>query len=140
MGNAQTSIWNDMPYEKPDKPESEQDSEKGDKGEQNKGEGESEEDKQEKPEDKNEGTGDGSSTVDLDFEVWDPKRQEYVPLGQYLTLDMVQAEYDKMFSRCDTLTEEEMSSIESYYTTLEAAVRQYRTENNLPLYSEGYRQ
>ena len=137
MGNAQTSIWNDMPYEKPDKPESEQDSEKGDKGEQNKGEGDSEEDKQEKPEDKGEGTGDGSLTVDLDFEVWDPKKQEYVPLGQYLTLDMVQAEYDKMFERCDLLSSEEMSAIESYYTTLEAAVRQYRTENNLPLYSEG---
>ena len=103
---------------------------KGDKGEQNKGEGESEEDKQENQKDKNEGTGDGSSTVDLDFEVWDPKKQEYVPLGQYLTLDMVQAEYDKMFERCMIYQTKEMSAIESYYTTLEGAVRQYRTENN----------
>lgn len=53
---------------------------------------------------------------------------------------MVQAEYDKMFSRCDILKEEEMRAIEAYYTTLEAAVRQYRTEHNLPLYSEGYKQ
>ena len=137
MGNAQTSIWNDMPYEKPDKPESEQDSEKGDKGEQNKGEGDSEEDKQEKPEDNQENGGSGSGNLDLDFEVWDPIKQQYVHLGEYLTLDMVQAEYDKMFERCDVLTNEEMSSIESYYSTLEAAVRQYRTENNLPLYSDG---
>jgi hypothetical protein len=69
--------------------------------------------------------------------VWDPIKQQYVPLGQYLTLDMIQEEYDKMFDRGDLLSDEEMNAIASYYASLEAAVKQYRIENDLPLYSEG---
>lgn len=133
MGNAQQSIWNGSPYEKPDKPETEknEDSENG-KGENEGNKGENE-DATQPPESSEESGGSGMGTIDLDFKVWDPETQSLVPLGQKLTLAALRAEYDKIFERCDILSEEDMASINSYYTTLEAAVRQYRTENGLPL-------
>jgi hypothetical protein len=142
LQEGQNAIMGNGKYEKPEEPQpsdKEEESEEG-KGENpDKGEGENE-DETEKPDDSQEGSGSGSSSLDLSFEIWDPIKQKFVPLGEYLTLDMVQAEYDKMFDKYDTLTEEDMHAIAAYYAALETAVRQYRTENNLPLYSEGYKQ
>lgn len=139
LQEGQNAILGNGKYEKPEEPqpsEKEEESEEG-KGENtDKGEGENE-DETEKPDDNQENGGSGSGKLDLSFEVWDPVKQQFVPLGEYLTLDMVQAEYDKMFEKCDTLKEEDMRAIEAYYVTLEAAVRQYRIEHNLPLYSDG---
>ena len=134
LQEGQNSILGNGKYEKPEEPKP-NDQESEDKGEGNKGENNENQEPTEKPEDSDNQEGGGSSigNLDLDFQIWDPQLQQFVPLGQYLTLQMIQDEYDKMFNRCDNLTQEEMNSIQAYYVTLEAAVKQYRIEHGLPL-------
>jgi hypothetical protein len=141
IGAGQNSIWNGQEYEKPDKPEPEESEQEGEdgKGEQPPTD---EENKGENPDsNENKPDGEGSSagtlgTLDFNFEVWDPQRQEVVTLGEYLTLDALEAEYDKMFDRVDVLTPEETLTINHYFETLRAALIAYRTAHNLPLYGD----
>ena len=138
LGAGQNAIWNGQEYEKPDKPEPEEGEQEGEEGkgeqppeEENKGENPDSE--QTKPD--GESGGGGMGMLDLNFEVWDPERQEVVALGEYLTLDALEREYDKMFDRVGELTPEESLTINHYYETLRAALIAYRTAHNLPLYS-----
>lgn len=141
LGAGQNSIWNGQEYEKPDKPEPEESEQEGEEG---KGEQPPEEEnKGENPDsDLNKPDGEGSSagslgTMDFNFEIWDPQRQEMVTLGEYLTLDMLEREYDKMFDKIGDLTPEDTLTINHYFETLKTALIAYRTANNLPLYSDG---
>lgn len=141
LGAGQNSIWNEQEYQKPDKPEPEESEQQGEEGkgeqppeEENKGENPDSE--QTKPDGESSG-GSNPGLMDFNFEVWDPQRQETVTLGEYLTLDALEREYDKMFDRVDELTPEESLTINHYYETLRAALIAYRTAHNLPLYSDG---
>jgi hypothetical protein len=135
LQEGQNAIVGNGKYEKPEEPQP-SDKENEEKGEEGKGEQDSEnQEPTEKPDDSEdqEGGGSGAGNLDLDFQIWDPVKQQFVPLGEYLTLQMLQDEYDKMFSRAEGLEEEDMNAIQAYYAVLEAAVRQYRIEYGLRL-------
>jgi hypothetical protein len=135
LQEGQNAILGHGKYEKPEEPQP-SDKESEEKGEEGKGEQDSEnQEPTEKPDnsENQEGGGSGAGHLDLDFQIWDPLKQQFVPLGEYLTLQMLQDEYDKMFEKYENLNDEEMAAIHAYYVTLEAAVKQYRIEHGLPL-------